>query len=251
MTQTIAILTGASRGLGAALARGLLQPGTRLVTLARRVDDELTALAQAASVTLEQIQVDLSDATAAGAAAERIFSALPRDAGRYLLINNAGTVGPVANSAALLDAAAIGVAFTLNVTSVMLMTARFLAFTQGLDARRQIVNISSGAGRNPTAGWGVYCATKSALDMYTRVVKAEHGADGVQAVSLAPGVVDTGMQETIRASDVAAFPALARFQELKSTGKLASPEDVAAKILAYTERDDFGQTEIDDIRNYG
>ncbi len=250
MSQTIAILTGASRGLGAALARALLAPGTQLVTLARRTDDELTALASAQGVKLEQISVDLADANAAAQVAERVCAALPRDAARYLLINNAGTVNPVANASGLTDPAAIGAAFALNVTSVMLLTARFLATTQGLAAKRQIVNISSGAGRQPTAGWAVYCATKAALDMYTRVVNAEHREHGVQAVSLAPGVVDTGMQETIRSSGVESFPGLARFQDLKTSGKLASPADVAQRILALTERDDFGQTEIDDIRNY-
>ncbi|WP_026131914.1 SDR family oxidoreductase [Pandoraea sp. B-6] len=250
MSQTIAILTGASRGLGAALARGLLAPGTHLVTLARRTDDDLAALASAQGATLEQVAVDLADANAAAQVAERIFAALPRDASRYLLINNAGTVNPVANAAALTDPAAIGAAFALNVTAVMLLTARFLAATQGLAAKRQIVNISSGAGRNPTAGWSVYCATKAALDMYTRVVNAEHREHGVQAVSLAPGVVDTGMQETIRGSSVESFPALARFQDLKASGKLSSPDAVAQRILALTERDDFGQTEIDDIRHY-
>jgi sepiapterin reductase len=250
MSQTIAILTGASRGLGAALARGLLAPGTHLVTLARRTDDELAALASAQGVELEQIPIDLADTQATAQVAERIFAALPRDAGRYLLINNAGTVNPVANASALTEPAAIGAAFALNVTSVMLLTARFLTATQGLSAKRQIVNISSGAGRNPNAGWAVYCSTKAALDMYTRVVNTEYREHGVQAVSLAPGVVDTGMQETIRSSSVESFPALARFQELKASGKLSSPEDVARRILALTERDDFGQTEIDDIRNY-
>lgn len=250
MSQTIAILTGASRGLGASLARGLLAPGTHLVTLARRPDDELAALASAQGVTLEQIVVDLADTTAAASTAERLFAALPRDAARYLLINNAGTVAPVANSSALTDPVAISAAFALNVTSVMLLTARFLAATQGLSAKRQIVNISSGAGRNPNAGWAVYCSTKAALDMYTRVVNAEHREHGVQAISLAPGVVDTGMQEAIRSSSADSFPALARFQDLKASGKLSSPEDVARRILALTERDDFGHTEIDDIRNY-
>ncbi|KCB21525.1 SDR family oxidoreductase [Bordetella hinzii] len=248
MTDTFAILTGASRGLGAALARGLLKPGTELVTLARRNDPELAALARERGVALKEIQVDLSDADAAARAAQQL--AIPRDARRYVLINNAGTVHPVANANALADAAAIGQAFTLNVTAVMLLTARFLQAVDGLQAERRIINISSGAGRNPTAGWGVYCATKAALDMYSRVLKAEHGPAGVRVVSLAPGIVDTGMQADIRASDPAAFPGLARFQEFHSTGKLAAPADVAANILAYLDREDFGQTEIDDIRNY-
>src|SRR5690606_38961522 len=101
MTDTIAVLTGASRGLGAGLARGLLRKGTRLITLARRPDAELQSLAAQHGVELEQIEVDLSDLQAAGEVAERVCASLPRDAKRYLLINNAGTVEPVASAAKL------------------------------------------------------------------------------------------------------------------------------------------------------
>ncbi|OZI76174.1 SDR family oxidoreductase [Bordetella genomosp. 2] len=250
MTDTIAILTGASRGIGAALARGLARPGTRLITLARRADPELAAHARAQGAELEQVQVDLADLGAAAQAAERIAASLPRDAGRYLLINNAGTVQPVAAAAKLVDGPAIAAAFNLNISAVMLLTARFVAAVHDLQADRRVLNISSGAGRNPNAGWGVYCATKAALDMYTRVLKQEQGSGGVRAVALAPGIVDTDMQQAIRASDPASFPALAKFQEFHATGKLAAPAAVAARILAYLDRDDFGTTEIDDIRNY-
>lgn len=250
MSDTIAILTGASRGIGAAMARGLAKPGTRLITLARREDPELAAYARSQDAQLEQLSVDLSDLAAAQVAARRICDALPRDAGRYLLINNAGTVHPVAGADALIDGPAIAAAFNLNVTAVMLLTARFLAAVEDLKADRRVLNISSGAGRNPNAGWGVYCAAKAALDMYSRVVKQEQGEDGARVVSLAPGIVDTDMQATIRSSDPKSFPALAKFQDFHATGKLSSPANVASRILAYLDRDDFGATEIDDIRNY-
>ena len=194
--------------------------------------------------------MDLSDLRAAEQAAERICAALPRDAKRYLLINNAGTVHPVSGTDALIDGQAIASAFNLNVTAVMLLTARFLAAVEDLPADRRVLNISSGAGRNPNAGWGVYCATKAALDMYSRVVKQEQGETGARVVSLAPGIVDTDMQVAIRSSDPAHFPALSKFQEFHATGKLSSPANVATRILAYLDRDDFGTTEIDDIRNY-
>ncbi|MCV6798307.1 SDR family oxidoreductase [Achromobacter ruhlandii] len=250
MSDTIAILTGASRGIGAAMARGLAKPGTRLITLARREDPELATYARSQDVQLEQLSVDLSDLAAAEAAARRICDTLPRDARRYLLINNAGTVHPVSGTDALIDGPAIAAAFNLNVTAVMLLTARFLAAVEDLKADRRVLNISSGAGRNPNAGWGVYCATKAALDMYSRVVKQEQGENGARVVSLAPGIVDTDMQAAIRSSDPKSFPALAKFQDFHATGKLSSPANVASRILAYLDRDDFGATEIDDIRNY-
>jgi sepiapterin reductase len=250
MTQSVVVLTGASRGIGAALARQLAKPGTRLITLARRQDADLAAHASAQGAELEQIAVDLSDTVAATAVAARLAKELPRDAKRYVLINNAGTVSPVSSVDALDDAAAINQALNLNVVAVMLLTSRFLAATRDLQADRRVLNISSGAGRNPTAGWGVYCATKAALDMYTRVAKQEQDGAGARFVSLAPGVVDTDMQGVIRGSDPGAFPALSRFQDLHSKGQLAAPANVAARIAAFLERDDFGNTEVDDIRNY-
>jgi len=96
----------------------------------------------------------------------------------------------------------------------------------------------------------VYCATKAALDMATRVANQEHNAHGARLVSLAPGIVDTGMQAHIRASNPESFPALAQFRAFHREGKLAAPSEVARRILAYLDSDDFGQTDIDDIRNY-
>lgn len=250
MTTTHIVLTGASRGLGAALARVLCRPGVSLSTLARRRDSALQAHAEALGVTLTQYEVDLASPAALQASAQPVLDALPRDAHRYVLINNAGTVGPIASTDQLTDPAAIAQAFNLNVTAPMWLTAGFLQATPAT-AARQILNISSGAGRNARAGWGVYCATKAALDMYTRVLVQEHGAQShVRAVSLAPGVVDTDMQAAIRTSNEDAFPARDQFRAMHATGKLASAETTAAKIAALLDRDDFGTTELDDIRHY-
>lgn len=255
MTHTVAILTGTSRGLGAALAFGLATEGNHLITLARNPHPELARHAQTHGCRLEEHTVDLSQPESTLAAASRVFAGLPRRAQRYLLINNAGTLGPVgpAGTGHALDIAA---AFNLNVTTAIVLTSQFLQATAGLTPNRRILNISSGAGRQPQAGWGVYCSTKAALDMYTRTVKLEQqrlhdqGHDSARIVSLAPGVLDTAMQTEIRASDPADFPALARFVERHAQGGLAAPADVAARILAYLERDDFGATEVDDIRQY-
>jgi len=246
---TVAIVTGASRGLGQALARGLLARDTWLLTIARTHDAELAAQAEQAGASLQQVQCDLANPAATERVATQIVASLPPGAQRYLLINNAGTVEPVAQADHLTQAAAITAAFSLNVTSVMLLTAAFLqAVSPQQQAVRRVLNISSGAGRSPVPGWGVYCATKAALDLYTRVLASEN--HGVQAVALAPGVIDTAMQQTIRASDQADFPNLPRFTQLYEQGQLASPQDTAARILRFLARDDFGTTVLDDIRNY-
>jgi len=264
MTKTVAMLTGASRGLGAALARALLDAGVTLVTLSRRSDEALESCARERGVDLRQIQVDLSDPHATARAAQSACANLPPDAGRYWLINNAGTLAPVARADALgevdTDAQAMSAAFNLNVVAPMLLTARFLAATRNTAAKlppqRRVLNISSGAGRNARSGWGVYCATKAALDMATRVAVLEQAdaENPAQLVSLAPGIIDTDMQAAIRASDPAHFQTRAQFQAFFDDGQLAAPADTARRIVAFLERDDFGaqgdNPAIADIRDY-
>ena len=249
MTDKAIVLTGASRGLGAALAAHLLAPGTVLVTVSRRPDPALQDLARERGAQLVQIAADLSDPAQAGAAAEKAAAALPASASHYALINNAGAVQPLALAPALTDGAAIAQALNLNVTAAILMTARFLSATEGRTGTRRVLNISSGAARNPSAAWGVYCASKAALDMFTRVLNAEQH-EGVRAVSIAPGVVDTDMQATIRGTDPIEVPVQPRFAEMHARGQLTAPAQVAARLAAYLQRDDFGATEIDDIRHY-
>jgi benzil reductase ((S)-benzoin forming) len=113
-----------------------------------------------------------------------------------------------------------------------------------------VLAISSGAARRPVEGWSAYCAGKAGLDMFVRSVNAEYASAAaersVRAVALAPGVVDTGMQESIRSAD---FAQVQRFRDLKENNQLSNPDDVAVRIAAYLKRDDFGATELDDIRN--
>ncbi len=86
----------------------------------------------------------------------------------------------------------------VNFVAPVLLMRRFLVATAGRAALRRVINISSGAGRRPIFGWGAYCAAKAGIDMVSRVasLEAQAAQDGVEVVSLAPGVIDTPMQET-------------------------------------------------------
>lgn len=246
--STVAVITGASKGLGEALALGLINPATHIIALSRSRNETLAAQAIKAGCVVQQIQIDLANPAQVENHAARIMAGLPATAQRYLLINNAGTLDPVGLAENLTSPASIMAAFSLNVAAAMMLTASFLRACKAFDADCRVLNISSGAGRNPTAGWGVYCATKAALDRYTQVLGTEQKR--VRVVALAPGVVDTGMQEHIRASDPDQFPDLARFVGMHKKGQLTSPAAVADRILTYLNRDDFGTIVLDDIRNY-
>ncbi len=245
------IITGASRGLGAALARRALRADRRVICIARGDNPELQKAAVQIPCYFEYLRHDLADLAATAALADRVMAELPRDASRWVLINNAGMVEPVARNTAL-DATALASAIGVNLAAPMLLTSRFIAATNDLDADRRVLHISSGAGRNPIAGWGAYCSLKAALDMHARTVKADAAdtPNPVRIVALAPGVIDTEMQATIRASAPDAFPQVARFQSLKEQGQLADADATAARILNFLDREDFGVREIEDIRNY-
>jgi benzil reductase ((S)-benzoin forming) len=208
------IVTGTRRGLGEALAR----------RIAAEKQNELIALSRP--------EVDLADPAALG----RAFDAIePRiAAGRYekaVLINNAGIVEPVAPLERA-DPADIERNLAVNLVAPMILMRRFLAATTHV-ALRRVINISSGAGRRPISGWSAYCAAKAGLDMATRVVALEAQSRGlaIEAVSLAPGVIDTGMQSTVRSASSEDFADVERFRQMKSEGVLRAADDVAREIL--------------------
>ncbi|MEX3822114.1 SDR family NAD(P)-dependent oxidoreductase, partial [Paraburkholderia sp. BR14262] len=142
-------------------------------------------------------------------------------------------------------------AVTLNVAAP-LMLANALAATSapGASASRRIVHISSGAARNAYAGWSVYCATKAALDHHARAVALDAPA-GLRICSIAPGVIDTGMQRMIRATSVDQFPMRERFEQLKQNGLLSTPEAAAQQLIDYALSDAFGSLPVVDVRELG
>ena len=246
--MTLHVLTGASRGLGAAMLRQLLREGHHVVAAARGPAPELGPDGSQGG-RLDWTRIDLGDPAAARRWVVDALAERPPTDGAVLILN-AGMLEPVVPVTAL-QAEALEANVRINLVSPMLVTAGFLEATADWGMPRRVLAISSGAARRGTAHWSAYCASKAGLDNFVRALNSEHAGDTgdapVRAVSLAPGVVDTAMQESIRAS---LMPDRARFQALHDEGRLAAPEDAARAILGYLRRDDFGSVEIDDIRNY-
>ncbi|WP_322012132.1 SDR family oxidoreductase [Paraburkholderia sp. J12] len=241
-----AIVTGHTRGLGAALADLLLARGIRVLGLGRGTNP---ALAARHGEALVQAVVDLADP----AALERWLAtdalrSFTGEARCVLLFNNAGTVDPIAPCGAQ-DAGAIARAVTLNVAAPLMLANAIAApgAAANPEAERRIVHVSSGAARNAYSGWSIYCATKAALDHHARAVALD-APHGVRICSVAPGVVDTGMQATIRATGIEQFPLRERFEQLKQNGQLATPETAALQLIDYALSDAFGSTPTADVR---
>lgn len=218
--SAVAVVTGASRGLGAGLARRFAGAGLRLGVCTRRAP-EVPGAARDAVVSAE---VDVTDADAVEDFARAV-------AGRFgridLWVNNAGVIEPIGPLAGA-DPAAVARAFDVNVLGVVHGTATFARHVAGRDGGGVLVNVSSGAAARPYAGWGPYCAAKAAVEQLTAVVAVEEAAHGLRAHAVAPGLVDTEMQATIRATDESRFPDVGRFRERR---RFNSPAWVADHLL--------------------
>ncbi|MFA7666998.1 MAG: SDR family oxidoreductase [Burkholderiaceae bacterium] len=238
-----AIVTGHSRGLGAAIAQTLLERGIAVLGLSRASNSGLAARHADA---LTEVALDLSDNAALGRwLAGGALGEFLAGAGTALLVNNAGTVHPV-GPLAMQDVDAIARGVALNVAAPLMLSAAFAAAAPA-GAGRRVLNVSSGAGRGVQPGWSVYCATKAALDHHARAVVVD-ATPGLRICSLAPGVVDTDLQAEIRATDLDRFPVRERFEALKRDGALSSPEDCAQRTVAYLLSDAFGSQEVADLR---
>ena len=238
-----AIVTGHTRGLGAAIAHELLARGIPVLGLARTRND---ALGERWPASLEQCEIDLADPGAlarwlAGDALAR-FAAGAR---MLALVNNAGTVQPVGPLASQ-DPSAVGRAVSLNVAAPLMLSAA-LACAGEPGVERRILHVSSGAARNASPGWSVYCATKAALDLHAKAVALD-ATPALRVCSLAPGVIDTDMQAEIRATSADRFPMRERFEAMKRDGALVSADDCARRLVAYLTGDAFGSAAATDLR---
>jgi NAD(P)-dependent dehydrogenase (short-subunit alcohol dehydrogenase family) len=251
MTAHLTVLTGASRGMGLAMAQQLLDAGHALLCISRNKNEALTVHAAAQGRACEQWPHDLAHEAAAVAARLKawLLAHDTRGLESVTLINNAGVIPRIAPLADI-PPAEIATALRVGLEAPMVLTAAFLEATAAWPARRKVLNISSGLGRRAMASQAPYCAAKAALDHFTRCVALEEAArpNGARVCSLAPGVIDTGMQTQLRAADPARFPDIGTFIGLKQRDQLASPAEAAARVLAFLARGDFGAEPVADIR---
>lgn len=230
--MSLYIITGSSRGLGLAIARQALEDGALVHTVSRHRNEELDRAASETGAQLTQHEFDLQDVARIPELLEEIISSAgdssPEEA---MLINNAGVLDPL-GPVRELTPAPLSTHVAVNLTGLMQLTASFLSATRRATYPRTVVNISSGAATKPYEGWGAYCATKAAVEMFTRVTALEEADRGsARIVAVAPGVVDTDMQALIRQTPEEKFPHREKFVDLKESGKLSDPAVAASRVL--------------------
>jgi len=192
----VAMITGASRGIGEAAARLFAQEGAKVCLLARSRDE------------IAQIAGDIGDAALAIPCdvsrfweLEAAVNACVETFGRLdIVINNAGVIEPIASMAES-DPDAWGHVIDINLKGVYYgMRAALPVMTAA--GGGTIITISSGAAHNALDGWSHYCTSKAGAAMLTKCLHKEAVGNGIRAMGLSPGTVATQMQREIKASGV-------------------------------------------------
>jgi NAD(P)-dependent dehydrogenase (short-subunit alcohol dehydrogenase family) len=196
LTGKTALVTGASRGIGAETARIYAGAGARVALVARGAD-EIADLAGEIGPQAVAIPCDIARYWEVEQAVQNCIAA---HGSLDILVNNAGVIEPIAHMAEA-DPQAWGEVIDINLKGVFHgMRAALPAMLDG--GGGTILTLGSGAAHGPVEAWSHYCASKAGALMLTRMLHAEYGARGIRALSLSPGTVATRMQREIKASGI-------------------------------------------------
>lgn len=219
----LAYVTGSSKGIGKALVERLLNQGYNVIGLSR--SNEIN------HPNFQHVGIDLSNIK------EVTAYSFDEKAENVLLVNNAGLVGDI-NPVGAIDNQKITEVMNVNTIAPQILCNNFIKRFQNEKGQFHILNISSGAGKNPISSWATYCASKAALDLFSETISTElewSELTNWHIHSCAPGVVDTAMQSQIRAASEEEFNRVQYFKDLKTNKELYSPEFVANKLLEVIE----------------
>jgi len=196
MTGRTVLITGASRGIGAAAARVFADAGANVALVARN-GDAVANLAGEIGQRALAIPCDVSRYQEVAAAVQACVDTF---GGLDVLVNNAGVIEPIAHLAEA-DPETWGAAIDTNLKGVFhgVRAALPVMIATGGGS---ILGVSSGAAHGPVEAWSQYCAAKAGAAMLTRCVDKENRAHGIRAIGLSPGTVATEMQREIAASGI-------------------------------------------------
>lgn len=212
----LAIVTGASRGLGRAVAEELQARGYDVVGLSRSTTKD---------VTYRQLETDLSTVSGINHAIEKIRPFIEL-AESVLVVQNAALIEPI-HRVGQLDTEKLTAHVHANLLAPMLLSNAILSF----EKPSSFIHVTSGAAKRPISGWSAYCGTKAGLDHFTETLALELDGSHHVAALFNPGVMDTSMQAEIRSSSQEAFADIEQFRAYETEGRLRSPETVA-RVLA-------------------
>jgi NADP-dependent 3-hydroxy acid dehydrogenase YdfG len=221
----VAVITGASSGIGEASAEHLASLGAKVAVLARRAErlEDLVARIEKNGGSAMAIAADVTDAAAVQSAADRVEAEL---SGADLLLNNAGVMLPAPIEELRTDQWRHQI--DLNVTGLMNVIGAFISQLVAAAGRRgvaDLINTSSIAAENIFPNFAVYCGTKAYVTQLSRLLRVELGPKNVRVAAIEPGTVGTELQ-----SHVTDAGALEWLGDSKETMDWLTPQDIARII---------------------
>ena len=249
LRNKVAIITGASRGIGKATALIFAKAGASVVLAARNSDD-LKALAEEIKAGGGHALAIPTDVTSQADVDWLITATMRAFRQIDILVNNAGVLNPIGKTWEVHPDEWQRL-IRINVIGPYLCARAVLP--QMLDrGDGRIINVSSGAANSDILGWSAYCVSKAALNRFTTTLAAEVAHTAIAVTAMNPGATDTKMQADIRQTTNAAFARGDHFRQLHAEGRLHPPEDPAQLILWLAS--EFGQGQngvilnLDDLR---
>jgi benzil reductase ((S)-benzoin forming) len=236
--MNVAIVTGVSRGLGESLVAALTARGFHVLGVGR-VDS-----ARLAGPNYQFIECDLADIAAIDQALNAPLAALAAKRPVFAcLLNNAATPGPVGVLGSL-AVRELAQSLAVNLAAPAALANLFCRVFVDTATERRIINISSGAASSTWPGGSLYSIAKAGLEMLTKALATEHPGDNFRAITVRPGIIDTGMQEFMRTQSKERLPAVAMFEDFHKSGRLVPPDVTAGVIVARLVMDavDNGRT---------
>ena len=232
-------ITGTSKGLGRAITEQLLKDENNFVFGYSRNN----------VITHKNYYHKLIDLNNLEALKKIQFPVL-NNPEKVVLLNNAGTVGDIIHVGAMNNDQIIA-CYNINLIAPAIITNNFVLAYKSLSNEKLIVNISSGAGKSAIDGWSTYCSAKAGIDMFSKVFAEEINIDNAnfKVLSLAPGIIDTGMQTQIRNAKQTGFSNINRFIEYKQNGDLASAEETAKKVIRFLSEEELQSQTICSVRD--
>lgn len=245
------IITGASRGLGEGIALELIEENHHLICISRTESQKVKQQTREKGCGYSFIAFDLGFSHEIPQLAARIFEQIPADeaVGVYL-VNNAGVVQPVGR-AELCNPEEVEHHLHLNLLTPMLLISAFIHHTLKWPVQKRILSISSGAAVNAYWGWSCYCTGKAGMDMFTKCVALEQNDSEypVELMAVAPGIIDTNMQEVLRNTTDDQFIMRSKFVELKQNNLLIEPQVAGQKMAKLLLSDAFQNGKRIDLRD--
>ena len=209
------IITGTSSGIGLELAELLLEDeNNKVIGISRSQKIE--------HANYKHISLDLNDV----ADIEAIEFPEWKNPTQISLVHNAGWVGPIQKMGNQ-EMGAIAASYLINLVAPAILSNHFIASYKRSNTQKVILSINSGAAFQPVEGWNTYCSAKAGLDMLSKCIGEEHKE--IISLSIAPGKVDTPMQNDIRFADEKEFPRLKEFQDYHKKSVLSTVSEVAEK----------------------